>query len=109
MRSVMGWLYLFVAGLLEIGWAIGLKHLENGIRPFPAILTAAAMVASLALLALAMRTIPLGTAYAVWTGIGVAGTVAFGILVHGEAADGLRLASLALILVGVAGVKLAAA
>ena len=94
--------------MLEIGWAVGLKHLENGIRPLPGILTAAAMVASLALLALAMRTIPLGTAYAIWTGIGVAGTVAFGMLVHGEPADGLRLASLALILAGVARVKLAA-
>jgi len=103
----VGWLYLLVAGLLEVGWAVGLKHLENGVRPLPAALTAIAMIASLALLAIAMRTIPLGTAYAVWTGIGVIGTVAFGILVYGEPAGALRLASLTLIVVGIAGVKLA--
>jgi quaternary ammonium compound-resistance protein SugE len=87
----------------------GLKHLEGGIRAGPAALTAAAMVASLALLALALRTIPLGTAYAIWTGIGVIGTVTVGVLAHGEPLGVLRLLSLTMILVGIAGVKLASA
>ncbi len=105
----MGWLFLCVAGVLEVGWAVGLKHLEGGIRPAAAALTVAAMVASLALLALALRTIPLGTAYAIWTGIGVIGTVAVGVFAYGEPLGVLRLLSLTLIVTGIAGVKLASA
>jgi len=109
MGSVMGWLFLFVAGILEVGWAVGLKHMEGGIRPIAAALTAAAMVGSLALLALALRTIPLGTAYAIWTGIGVIGTVAVGVLAYDEPLGVMRLLSLTLIVIGIGGVKFASA
>ncbi|HTK13173.1 MAG TPA: quaternary ammonium compound efflux SMR transporter SugE [Xanthobacteraceae bacterium] len=105
----MNWVILFVAGLLEIGWAVGLKYSEGLTRPVPAAVTILAMIASIVLLGLALRTLPLGTAYAVWTGIGAAGTAIYGIYAFGEPADALRLASIGLILAGVIGLKLVTA
>ena len=100
----MAWLVLFVAGLFEIGWAVGLKA-ANG-RPWILAATAVTMVASVALLYVAMRELPLGTAYAVWTGIGAVGTVLIGILVFDEPASAMRLLCIALIFSGIAGLKL---
>jgi quaternary ammonium compound-resistance protein SugE len=104
----VAWLILFVAGLFEIAWAIGLKYTEGFSRLWPSVGTLAAMVVSVVLLGWAMRTIPVGTAYAVWTGIGVVGTVTLGIVLFAEPATAYRLACLALILVGIVGLKLAA-
>ena len=103
----MGWIYLLAAGLSEIGWAIGLKYTEGLTRPVPTVLTAASMIVSVALLGLALKTLPLGTAYAVWTGIGTVGTVVLGIVLFGEAATAMRLACVGLILAGIVGLKLA--
>ena len=101
----MAWAILFVAGLLEIGWAVGLKYTEGFTRLVPSIWTAAAMVASIGMLGLALKTLPLGTAYAIWTGIGIVGTAIFGVLVYGESADALRLGCIGLIVAGIAGLK----
>ncbi len=103
----MAWLILFAAGLLEIAWAVGLKYTDGFTRPFPTILTVGALAASVGLLGIAMKTLPLGTAYAVWTAIGTLGTVIVGIAIAGEPASALRLASVALIVAGVVGLKLA--
>lgn len=103
----MAWLYLFVAGLFEVGWAIGLKYTEGFSRLLPSALTVAAMTLSLALLGLALKTLPVGTAYAVWTGIGAVGTAALGIYLFSEPATGLRLACIGLIVLGIAGLKFA--
>lgn len=103
----MAWLILVVAGLCEIGWAIGLKYTEGFTRLWPSIATAASMLVSLGLLGLAMKTLPVGTAYAVWVGIGAAGTLVLGMLLFGEPATPLRLASAALIVAGLVGLKLA--
>src|SRR5690349_2790892 len=105
----MAWTILFFAGLLEVGWAVGLKHTEGFTRLWPTVGTAAAMVASMALLGVALRTLPLGTAYAVWTGIGTIGTVIFGIVLLGEPASPVRLACIALIVAGIVGLKLTSA
>lgn len=102
----MPWIILAIAGLLEIGWAVGLKYTEGFTRPIPVVLTLGAMALSIALLGFALRHLPLGTAYAVWTGIGTIGTAIFGILVLKESADPLRLLSIALIVAGIAGLKL---
>jgi quaternary ammonium compound-resistance protein SugE len=102
----MAWIALFVAGLFEIAWAIGLKYTEGFTRPWPSVGTLAAMAASVVLLAWAMKTLPVGTAYAVWTGIGAAGTVVLGIVLFGEAATVARLACVGLIVAGIAGLKL---
>jgi quaternary ammonium compound-resistance protein SugE len=102
----MAWIYLFVAGLFEMGWAIGLKYTEGFTRLVPSLLTVAAMILSLALLALALKTLPVGTAYAVWTGIGAVGTAALGIYLFGEPATAARLASMSLIVAGIVGLKL---
>ncbi len=104
----MAWFLLLAAGLLEIGWAIGLRHSEGFTRLWPTLGTLVAMAASLALLGLALRTLPLGTAYAVWTGIGIAGTAVLGMLVLGESVSVLRIACILLILAGVAGLKFVA-
>jgi quaternary ammonium compound-resistance protein SugE len=104
----MAWLLLFLAGLFEIGWAIGLKYTDGFTRPMPTVLTVGAMVLSVVLLGLAVRTLPLGTAYAVWTGIGTVGTVILGIVLFAEPATALRLACVSLIIVGIAGLKLTA-
>jgi quaternary ammonium compound-resistance protein SugE len=102
----MAWLALVVAGLFEVGWAIGLKYTDGFSRPVPTVLTVAAMVVSVALLAWAMKFLPVGTAYAVWTGIGAIGTVVLGIVLFGEPATVARLASIGLILAGIVGLKL---
>ena len=102
----MAWIMLAVAGLLEIGWAIGLKYTDGFTRLGPTVATVAAMVVSLALLGLAVRTLPVGTAYAVWTGIGTVGTVLLGILLFGESADALRLLFMAMIVAGIVGLKM---
>jgi quaternary ammonium compound-resistance protein SugE len=104
----MAWTYLFFAGLFEIGWAIGLKYTHGFTRLVPTVLTVASMVVSLGLLGLALKTLPVGTAYAVWTGIGTVGTALLGIVVLGEPATALRLGCIALIVAGIAGLKLVA-
>jgi quaternary ammonium compound-resistance protein SugE len=102
----MAWGILFVAGLLEIGWAIGLKYTEGFSKLVPSVLTAGSMVLSVVLLGWALKTLPVGTAYAVWTGIGAVGTAALGIYLFGEPATAARLASIGLIVAGIAGLKL---
>jgi len=102
----MDWILLLFAGLLEIGWAIGLKYTEGFTRLWPSLWTAACMVASLALLGGALKTIPVGTGYAVWTGVGAAGTAILGIVLFAEPATAARLGSIALIVAGIVGLKL---
>ena len=102
----MNWILLVLAGLLEIVWAVGLKYTEGFTRIWPTVITVAAMLISLALLGVAMRTLPASTAYAVWMGIGVVGTAILGIMVLGEPATFGRLFSISLILAGVIGLKL---
>ena len=102
----MAWLALFIAGLFEIAWAVGMKYTDGFTRLWPTIGTFAAMAASVVLLGYAMRTLPLGTAYAVWTGIGTAGTVIVGMLLFSEPATALRLGAIGLILIGGVGLKL---
>lgn len=102
----MAWLVLFLAGLFEIGWAVGLKYTEGFTRPVPTLLTVVAMVISVVLLGLALKTLPLGTAYAIWTGIGTIGTAILGIFLFGEAATVMRLVCIALIASGIVGLKL---
>ena len=102
----MAWLVLGVAGLFEVAWAIGLKYTDGFTRPWPSVGTALAMIVSVALLAWAMKSLPVGTAYAVWTGIGAVGTVLLGIVLFDEPASVLRLACIALIVAGIAGLKL---
>ena len=99
----MAWLILFLAGLFEIGWAVGMKYTDHFTRPLPTIATVIAMIASVLLLEYAARSLPLGTAYAVWTGIGAFGTVVLGIILFGEPASLARLACLALIVIGIIG------
>ncbi|MGC3157897.1 molecular chaperone [Pseudomonas aeruginosa] len=102
----MSWIILFFAGLFEVGWAVGLKYTEGFSKPLPTVLTALAMLVSLGLLGLAMKHLPLGTAYAVWTGVGAVGTVIAGIVLFGESMALLRLASVALIVCGLVSLKL---
>src|SRR3954463_5977845 len=102
----MAWVYLFLAGLFEVGWAVGLKFTAGFTRLVPSLLPLAAMIASLCLLGLALKALPLGTAYAVWTGIGTIGTVLVGIALFHESADAPRLTCVALIVVGIVGLKL---
>jgi quaternary ammonium compound-resistance protein SugE len=104
----MSWILLFFAGLFEIGWAIGLKYTEGFTRPLPTALTVASMIVSLALLGLALKALPVGTAYAVWTGVGTVGTALLGIWLLGEPATAIRLSCIGLIIAGIAGLKLAA-
>jgi quaternary ammonium compound-resistance protein SugE len=104
----VAWVFLSVAGLFEVGWAIGLKYTEGFTRLAPSVLTLACMAASMALLGLALKTLPVGTAYAVWTGIGTVGTAILGIYLFGEPATALRLACIGLIVAGILGLKLVA-
>jgi quaternary ammonium compound-resistance protein SugE len=104
----MSWIFLFFAGLFEIGWAIGLKYTDGFTRPVPTVLTVVSMIISLGLLGLALKTLPVGTAYAVWTGIGTVGTALLGVWLLGEPATALRLACIALIVCGIVGLKLVA-
>lgn len=101
----MAWLILIAAGLLEVVWAVGLKYTHGFSRLMPTVVTIVAMVASMGLLGLAVRSLPIGTAYAVWTGIGTVGTVLFGIIVLSESASLLRLACVSLIVIGIIGLK----
>ena len=102
----MDWILLVVAGLFEIGWAIGLKYTEGFTRLWPSLWTVGAMVISLVLLGIALKTIPVGTGYAVWTGVGAAGTAILGIILFAEPATVLRLGSIGLIVAGIVGLKL---
>jgi quaternary ammonium compound-resistance protein SugE len=102
----MAWTVLFIAGLLEVGWAIGLKYTEGFTRLVPTVLTVGSMIASIVLLGWALKSLPVGTAYAVWTGIGAVGTATLGIYLFGEPATAARLASIGLIVAGIAGLKL---
>ena len=102
----MAWTYLFIAGLFECAWAVGLKYTEGFTRPLPLALTLLAMGASIWLLALAMKSIPIGTAYAVWTGIGAVGVALFGMMFLGESREILRLLCLFLIIAGIVGLRL---
>jgi quaternary ammonium compound-resistance protein SugE len=103
----MSWVILFIAGLLEIGWAIGLKYTDGFTKPWPTVGTVISLVASFLLLGLALKTLPVGTAYAIWVGIGAVGTALLGILLFGESTDVLKLVSLGLICAGIVGLKLA--
>ncbi|HEX6004753.1 MAG TPA: quaternary ammonium compound efflux SMR transporter SugE [Burkholderiales bacterium] len=103
----MAWTILLVAGLFEVGWAIGLKYTHGFTRLWPSIWTLAAMAISVYLLAVAVKSLPIGTSYAVWTGVGAAGTALLGIVLLGEPAGVIRLASIALIVAGIIGLKLA--
>jgi quaternary ammonium compound-resistance protein SugE len=102
----MAWIILGIAGLFEIGWAVGLKYTHGFTRLVPSVLTIVSMAASVALLGLSLKTLPLGTAYAVWTGIGSIGTALLGIWLFGESASPLRLACIGLIVAGLVGLKL---
>ena len=104
----MPWTLLFFAGLFEVAWAIGLKYTDGFSKLVPSALTVAAMVASIVLLGLAMKQLPVGTAYAVWTGIGTVGTVILGIVLMGDSAAPMRLVCLSLIVLGILGLKLTA-
>ncbi|ATP43722.1 quaternary ammonium compound-resistance protein SugE [Pseudomonas putida] len=101
----MSWIILFFAGLFEVGWAVGLKYTDGFSKPIPTVLTVGAMVISLGLLGLAMKELPLGTAYAIWTGVGAVGTVIAGIILFGESMALVRLVSVALIVCGLIGLK----
>jgi quaternary ammonium compound-resistance protein SugE len=102
----MAWFVLILAGLLEIGWAVGLKYTAGFTRPLPTVLTVASIVASLSLLGLSLKALPLGIAYAIWTGVGTIGTAVLGIVLFGEEATAARLACIGLIVIGIAGLKL---
>ena len=102
----MSWIILFFAGLFEVGWAVGLKYTDGFSKPLPTALTIAAMAISLGLLGLAMKELPLGTAYAIWTGVGAVGTVIAGIILFWESMALFRLASVALIICGLIGLKI---
>ncbi|QDQ28184.1 quaternary ammonium compound efflux SMR transporter SugE [Chitinimonas arctica] len=102
----MAWIILLLAGLLEVAWAVGLKYSAGFTRLWPSLATVAAMAASVALLGLALRTLPLGTAYTVWTGIGAVGTVILGMLLFGEPISPARLLCVSLIVIGILGLKL---
>jgi quaternary ammonium compound-resistance protein SugE len=103
----MAWIMLVLAGLFEVAWAIGLKYTEGFTRFWPSVGTLAAMIVSVVLLGVAMKSLPVGTSYAVWVGVGAVGTAILGIVLFGEAASPGRLASLALIVAGIVGLKLA--
>ncbi|HEV2146431.1 MAG TPA: quaternary ammonium compound efflux SMR transporter SugE [Longimicrobiaceae bacterium] len=102
----MAWVVLFVAGLFEVGWAVGLKYTAGFTKLLPTVASAVSMLLSLGLLGLALRTLPLGTAYAVWTGVGTIGTVVLGIVLFGEQATPARMLCIGLIVAGILGLKL---
>jgi len=104
----MPWILLTLAGLFEIGWAIGLKYTDGFTKPLPTALTAGSMLVSIVLLGLAVKTLPMGTAYALWTGIGTVGTVILGIVLFAEPATAMRLGCIALIVTGILGLKFVA-
>lgn len=103
----MAWIILVIAGLFEVGWAIGLKYTEGFTRLWPSVGTVLAMIISLWLLGIAMKSLPVGTAYSIWVGVGAVGTVALGIVLFGEPANAARLISVSLIIAGIVGLKFA--
>lgn len=104
----MAWFLVFVSGLLEVGWAVGLKASAGLTRPLPTVLTIGGMIASFALLSVAVRQLPIGTAYAVWVGIGAVGTAVLGMIIYKEPASAVRIGCLALVVIGILGLKLTA-
>jgi quaternary ammonium compound-resistance protein SugE len=104
----MAWFILVIAGLFEVGWAIGLKYTDGFSKLWPTVGTVLAMIISIGLLGLAMKTLPVGTAYAIWVGVGAIGTVILGMILFGEPATPLRIASLVMIVAGIVGLKIAA-
>ncbi|WP_114238344.1 quaternary ammonium compound efflux SMR transporter SugE [Dyella sp. C9] len=102
----MPWIYLALAGLFEVVWAVGLKYTEGFSRLWPSVITVSAMTASIILLAMAVKTLPIGTAYAIWTGIGAVGAVILGMLLFGDSASPLRLACVGLVVLGMVGLKI---
>jgi quaternary ammonium compound-resistance protein SugE len=104
-RENMSWIYLFIAGLFEIGWAVGLKYTEGFTRLWPSVITIATMILSFYFLSTAVKTIPIGTAYAIWTGIGAVGTAILGIILFGESKEFMRMFFILLIIVGIVGLK----
>lgn len=106
MSLTISWFLLILAGLFEVAWAVGLKYTEGFTRLWPSVGTVAAMIVSLALLGVAMKSLPMSTAYAVWVGVGAVGTAAIGIAMLGDAASPLRLLSIGLIMAGILGLKL---
>lgn len=104
----MPWILLTLAGIFEIGWAIGLKYTDGFTKPMPTVLTAGSMVISIVLLGLAVKTLPMGTAYAIWTGIGTVGTVILGIILFAEPVTAMRIGCIALIVTGILGLKFVA-
>ena len=104
----MPWILLTLAGIFEIGWAIGLKYTDGFTKPLPTVLTAGSMLISIVLLGLAVKTLPMGTAYAIWTGIGTVGTVILGIVLFAEPVTAMRLGCIALIVIGILGLKFVA-
>ena len=105
-ESIMHWIVLLLAGLLEVVWAVGLKYTEGFTKLAPSAVTLAAMAGSVVLLGLALRSLPLGTAYAIWTGIGTVGTVIWGIMMLNEPASVARLVCIAMIVLGISGLKI---
>ncbi|GAA4452802.1 quaternary ammonium compound efflux SMR transporter SugE [Novipirellula rosea] len=105
----MSWIFLVIAGLLEIGWAIGLKYTEGWSRVGPSVLTILTMIASFYCLAIAIKDIPIGTGYAIWTGIGAVGTAILGIILLGESASPMRIACIGVVILGIIGLKITAA
>ena len=108
MNSTIAWIILLVAGLLEVVWAISLKYTDGFSQSGPSTLALLAMIASIMLLGIASKAIPIGTAYAVWVGVGVVGTTLFGVILFGESTSALRMVSVGLVLVGIVGLKLSA-
>jgi len=102
----MAWIYLFIAGLFEIGWAVGLKYTSGFTKPWPSAITIVTMVLSFYFLATAVKTIPIGTAYAIWTGIGAVGTALLGIILFGESKEFVRILCILLIVAGIVGLKI---
>ena len=105
----MAWIYLIIAGILEIGWAIGLKYTEGWTKLYPSLITVVLMIASFQFLSMALKTLPIGTAYAIWTGIGAVGTALLGMFVFGEPRDFTRISCILLIVAGIIGLKLTSA
>lgn len=105
----MSWIYLSIAGILEIGWAIGLKYTEGWSKLYPSLITVVLMIASFQFLSMALKTLPIGTAYAIWTGIGAVGTTITGMIIFDEPRDVSRIVCILLIVAGIAGLKLTAA
>jgi len=102
----MSWIYLFIAGLFEIGWAIGLKYTEGFTKLWPSVITVIGMILSFYFLSTAVKTIPIGTAYAIWTGIGAVGTAILGIILFGESKEVIRIFFIMLIVIGIVGLKI---